>query len=69
MNKALTQAELNSMGCGMPNCTHDHSVLFLHARCHLQAGTEAEYEKATGVLTIRCNRCKKLITRLKIAEF
>jgi hypothetical protein len=68
MSKALSQTELNSIGCGMPNCTHDHSVLFLHARCHVGAGTEAEYEKATGILTIRCIWCKKLVTRLKIAE-
>jgi hypothetical protein len=68
MTLALSQAELDSMGCGMPNCTHDHSILFLHARCHMTAGTEAEYEKATGILTIRCIRCKKLVARLKIAE-
>jgi hypothetical protein len=68
MNKALTQVELNASGCGMPDCGHDHSVLILHSRCHTRAGTWAEYEKASGILTIKCARCQKIVAQLKIAE-
>jgi hypothetical protein len=68
MSKTLTQADLNDRGCGTPNCGHDHSVLYLHSGCHPQTPTWAVYEKASGVLTIRCARCRKVVAQLKIAE-
>jgi hypothetical protein len=61
MEMALTQQDLKHLGCGAPQCSHDHSVLFLHARCHMQAGVEASYKKETGTLLIVCARCKKAV--------
>jgi len=55
----LTCTELNDAGCSEPNCTHDHSVVYLHPKCHPKAGTWASYDKNTGVLTIECKRCQK----------
>ncbi len=64
----LTQADLDDKGCGLPNCEHDHSTLFLHARCHIQKGTMVSYEKATGVLTIVCAHCGKVVAKILVAE-
>lgn len=55
------------MGCDTPFCAHDHSVLFMHSVCHTGAGSEVSYEKATGILTIKCVRCKRLIIQLLVA--
>lgn len=63
----LTRKELEPMGCDTPFCAHDHSVLFMHSVCHTGAGSEVSYEKATGILTIKCVRCKRLIIQLLVA--
>lgn len=39
--------------------------MFLHGRCHIHAGVEAEY--MNGVVTIRCLECKKHIVALRVA--
>lgn len=64
---ALTRERLEAVGCGTANCHHDHSVLFIHSRCHPSAPIEAAYEKADGVLTVRCYRCKAEVVRFQIA--
>lgn len=65
---ALTQKQLNQMGCGVPSCKEDHSVLHLNSRCHTGASTEAAYEKATGILTIRCYICKEPVAKIVVAS-
>jgi hypothetical protein len=67
MLRMLTQAELNREGCGIDGCGHDHSILYLASRCHMGAGLEASYEKATGILTMRCKRCKAPVTEILVA--
>jgi len=62
----LTVEDLNKAGCGMPNCTHDHSVLYLHPRCHLSAGTRVRYEKKGRLLVIECWECGKEVARVKL---
>ena len=64
----LTRKQLDPMGCGAPDCGHDHSVLFLHPACHPTAGTWVKYEKLTGRVTVECKRCKKLVVRIKVAS-
>lgn len=64
----LSRKQLDIAGCGQPNCEHDHTVLYLHAVCHLNAGTHVKYDKLTGLLTIECRRCKKLVARVKVAD-
>jgi hypothetical protein len=67
--RALTQRELNAAGCAMPNCTHeDHATLFLHARCHMKAGTFASYNKLTGTMRIECARCKAVVAEILVAS-
>lgn len=66
--EALSRKQLDVAGCGVPNCGHDHTVLYLHGICHPSAGTRASYDKRTGLLTIECRRCKKLVARVKVAE-
>ena len=68
MTMALTRKQLDAAGCEIPNCGHDHSTIFLHALCHPSAGTRVSYDKPTGLLTIDCRRCKKLIAQVKVAD-
>lgn len=56
-----------AQGCSMPNCTHDHSTLFLTQRCHPKAGLEASYTKGSGVVTLRCIHCKLELVDLAVA--
>lgn len=63
----LTQRNLDAAGCGTPDCGHDHSVLFLHAICHPEAGLDVAYHKTTGGLVITCARCHKLIAEIEVA--
>lgn len=64
----LTREQLDPMGCSNPNCTHDHSVLFLNQACHPGRGVEVKYTKATGVATIVCHACKAPVADLAVAE-
>ncbi len=56
---ALTQADLNATGW--------HTVLYLHSMCHIRAGTNVSYSKATGNLTICCKKCDRLLTEIAVA--
>jgi hypothetical protein len=65
---ALTCEAMDQAGCGTPNCTHDHQVLFLRSTCHPGASTDVAYVKRTGTLRILCHRCERLITEIKVAR-
>lgn len=58
---ALTREQLDQGGCGTPGCTHDHTVLYLHGRCHPSTGARVSYDKRTGTLAVACRRCSALI--------
>jgi hypothetical protein len=60
--------ELDATGCGIPDCGHDHTVLYLHPRCHRSAATRASYDKRTGLLTLRCRQCNSLVAEIAVAE-
>ena len=64
----LTQKELNQAGCGIPNCDHDHSVLFLHSRCHMGRPTTVRYIKETGTISVRCAVCDSVVAEIKVAH-
>jgi hypothetical protein len=32
--QALSKQELDAMGCSIPDCGHDHSIIYLNPRCH-----------------------------------
>lgn len=66
--KPLTQKALRPLGCGMPDCDHDHSTLFLVGACHPGAGSVVEYTKATGVLSVSCKACDRQIAELMVAK-
>lgn len=63
----LTRSNLDQAGCGTPNCGHDHSVLYLHAACHVKAGVEVVYIKATGTLKIACSKCQRPVAEIAVA--
>jgi hypothetical protein len=47
-------------GCQTPECRHEHAnAMYLHARCHPQAGTFAVVDGRT--LRIECAKCKKVV--------
>lgn len=64
----MTRRALDAGRCMTPGCNHESCELFIHGRCHPHAGIEASYKKATGILTIRCLRCKALVASLLIAQ-
>lgn len=68
MKPALTQKELDELGCGNPDCGHDHAVLVLHSVCHIKKGTWVEYRKATGELKVVCAQCGKEVARILVAK-
>jgi hypothetical protein len=67
MAKTVTKKDLNAAGCDSDNCKdHDHSVLYLHADCHIGAATVTRYEKKTETLVIECAECEKEVVRIKL---
>jgi|SRR5581483_3925251 len=64
----LTRAKLHREGCGTPNCGHDHSVLYFHARCHPHYGVDVSYSKITANLTIKCKKCGAFVAEVAVAE-
>jgi hypothetical protein len=64
--RTVTKADLNKQGCGVPNCGHDHSIVYLHGACHLSAPTWSRYEKKTETLIIECCVCKKEVIRIRL---
>lgn len=66
--KALTQKQLEPMGCAIPNCGHDHTVLYLNQRCHPTANAQVFYNKRTKILTVVCAKCRELVADVKVAE-
>jgi hypothetical protein len=63
----LNRSILDTGLCSDPDCNHDHSVLYLHPRCHPRAGVEARYVKATGLLEILCKTCGAPVCRIEVA--
>jgi hypothetical protein len=64
----LTQKDLNVMGCGTPDCKHDHSILFVNSNCHPGHGVDVCYHKDIGAIRISCFVCEKYVTEIKVAE-
>lgn len=65
---ALTRVELDQGGCGTPGCQHDHTVLYLHGRCHPSAGARVSYDKRAGNISVVCRRCDAPIAEIAVAS-
>lgn len=52
--------------CGNPLCPINHHYS-LEPDCHLGAGCDVAYFKGTGVLTVSCHQCQKLVAEVRIA--
>jgi hypothetical protein len=57
---------MRAAGCGSPGCKHDHSILYLHSRCHPKSAVEVKYVKADSELVIECSQCGQLVCRIQI---
>lgn len=65
--QALDGAECDKCGGANGACTHD-PVLYLRGRCHLKSGLSCAYDKRTGVLTLACKQCGKMVGEFQVAE-
>jgi len=56
-------------GCQVPGCACGGGTdrLFLESRCHPKAGVDVCYTKGTGVLTISCHQCQRLVVEVNVA--
>ena len=68
MTDILTRTKLDTMGCGNPGCTHDHTQLYLGPKCHEGAPTESSYNKLTGTVTVECSICGKPAAQFAVAK-
>ncbi len=62
----LTRERLDELrcSCGKPDC----GEIFLHSNCHREAGTVSVYDQKTGIISIRCVVCQKLVVRILVAK-
>jgi hypothetical protein len=67
-SEVLTRDDLDQLRCSTPNCGHDHTILYLRPRCHIDGGVEAFYDKRDGTLTLSCNVCGERLATLQIAQ-
>jgi len=63
----VSRAELDPMKCGTPGCDCP-GPLILCGRCHPGRPTLASYDWTTGLLTLACAKCRKVITRIAVAD-
>lgn len=63
----LSQAQLNTAKCAIPGCKNCQHEIYFHAQCHPHAPLEANYDKGTGWLVLRCHRCKAMICEVAVA--
>lgn len=64
--QTIDKAALQEMGCYVPNCEHDHSVIYLVAECHPKAGTRIKYVKSDELMIIQCCKCGKEVIRIRL---
>jgi hypothetical protein len=57
---------LDNAICGEPDCTHDHSKLFLSGDCHMGYPVHVRYNKKTGQLEITCGKCESEIVNIQL---
>jgi hypothetical protein len=65
MTKVMNREALDAAGCGTPNCTHDHSILYLVPKCH-GGPVEVHYNKKIGEIVVQCAECGKLVARIAL---
>lgn len=67
MSKLLYRQDMDRLQCGVPGCTDQHEgPVFLHAKCHMGAGTRVSYR--FGILDVRCRKCESLVAQVAVAE-
>lgn len=61
-----TRRDLDPLKCGAPGCDCS-GPLILSGRCHLGKPVRVSYDWTTGVLTVTCSVCGKLVTTIAVA--
>jgi hypothetical protein len=65
---SVYKEDMDVWRCTVPNCEHrDHSIMWIHARCHPEAPVQVCYVKERGVLRVECLKCKRLIVEVAVA--
>jgi len=61
--------KIASQGCAIPGCTCELGKLFFRSLCHDDhRGVDVSYLKDSGILTVSCAVCERLMLKIKIAE-
>jgi len=60
----MTRIELDQQRCDTPGCGCG-GVIFIHPTCHAHRGVDVSYVE--GVLSLRCHKCQRLMTRIAVA--
>lgn len=50
--------------CDKPTC--EHSVLYLHSRCHPDSPTWVRYVKGSGELEVLCAECRTCFVKILV---
>lgn len=54
-----------SKGCAVPNCTHDHSEMYMHSGCHPGSPTWTVVEPKTRTIRIICATCEADVIKIE----
>lgn len=65
--KILTRKEMDGMKCMVPGCMCG-GIVVIHSQCHITEPTWVNYDPACGCITIKCAKCDKVITKIKVAD-
>jgi hypothetical protein len=59
---------MTAAGCQNPSCKTPLHELVLRGRCHPGAGTNASYKQGSGVLTIACRVCDRVVLQVLVGS-
>lgn len=64
----MTREDLDRLGCAIPGCDCESSVVYFHCKDHPGAKIEVSYRAENGVVRVGCMICKRAIISLAIQE-
>lgn len=54
--------------CDCGHCVAEHEKFYLQSRCHPNAPLWVFYQRGTGLLSVECAVCRRLIVEVKVSE-
>ncbi len=69
-NEALFKEDLDltaqTLDCGNPTCKADHVNMRFTNDCHATASIVVFYRRGSGLLSLRCSKCKRLLLTIQV---